>query len=290
MILTSKEAAVSILKGELDFGVETLAILDQEVGAESLIAGVSQRMEMNVIKYGTQFNAIRNGLYDLVEYKGTINTVKDINKLEGQMSKLLGNIYLAELGEEIVPTIEGLTTKLSVFTAELYSLFRDIEAYGVETIDRVDNIISDFIGKKDVRDSFIQLENDLDLATKFNVKVKSIVDRNFGDMSIETTALKNLFGNNAEYMETVTNLVKLNKIFTNKELGKIEKKVSDVEARFEILLTVLKDDEELKSRPSVELLIKTLDILSKFLTNLSAAYYFNVRSMDTVLAVKLLLK
>ena len=286
--------AISGVRG--DYGLEstkvrTLDILKDEAGTEvGILSSISQRLEMNISRYGSQYQALRNGLYNLVGYKGTIESIKKVRKLNKDIDKVLGDTYLASLGTEVIPTIEGLSTKLPIFTAELKQLFSEINVYGITMLEELDSKIADFISNGDTRKAFIQLNSDIETANRFNKDAVAFIQRNINNTGNETATLSSIVGNNNEYKDSLKNIVDTINLFSNKDLSNIEKVVEKIEDRFDILIRVLKDKEENMTKESVEALVNTLDVLSKFLTNLSSIYYLHVRSLDLALTIKSLVK
>lgn len=299
MVVESKEAynicltESGIMTGyDLDVNrMQTLQLMKDEHGLEvSVISTISQKLEMNIIKYGGQFQALRNGIYDLVEFKGTLNSVKKVKKLNKNIDKTLEEVYVASFSKEVIPTVEGLKTRLPIFTAELKHLFNEIHLYGLVMLEELDGRIADFIGNPDTRQAFIQLNSDVETAKRFNKEVVSFIQRNINNSGNEVDTLVNIVANNVEYKDSVRNIVDTVELFSNKDLSKIETVVSKIEDRFEILLKVLKNDKESMTKEAMEALVNTLDTLSSFLTNLSAIYYLHVRSIDVALTVNDLIK
>ena len=235
-------------------------------------------------KISTRTSGFKGFLYE----RGTIGLINDIKKFESSSKKIIDPVSYKDIDIAEVNTIVGLKTDLKDITELTSIYFINLKKDAPKVLDRLDDIVSMFIGDDGFRKSFKDLTPELKKADKkFNVDLTNELKKRFDITNKEEkTQLHKIVRSNSELKEILSLLVTINKNFTDKDVLKLNKQIDKIYKKIDMLVRMLENENISASKESIENLVLAISITANYITSISNLYYLHTQVMSTILNIK----
>jgi len=267
-----------------------LEILNTEINNISLEGGFIQAVTGPIF---TAFNNTsenlkekKNFLLDFLESRGTLGLIKEVNKKRPKTRKIADGVNYRLIDTIRVQTISGMTTRLnSVVKMNKKALKNIVDNYD-NNMDKVDTRLAMFIGDVEVRKSFRTPSDNLKNIDTFIKDVKNDLKENFDAKEVrDLRELKDIIGNNKEYIEVFDDLLEINNFITDKFLIKMKKRTNVLSERIDVIHDIIESKELIISKETLKGLIESVNTISEYISVISGVYYSHVKSLEVALKI-----